>query len=42
VHQIALDLLEGGLNAGTFYPQVWIRNLKTFIIDVPGAFCTRE
>jgi glycogen debranching enzyme len=32
VHQMALDLLKGGLNAGTVYPQVWIRDLNTFII----------
>ena len=32
VHQMALDLLKGGLNAGTHYPQVWIRDLNTFII----------
>ena len=31
VHQMALDLLKGGLNAGTHYPQVWIRDLNTFI-----------
>jgi hypothetical protein len=32
VHRMALDLLKGGLNAGTHYPQVWIRDLNTFII----------
>ena len=32
VHQMALDLLKGGVNAGTHYPQVWIRDLNTFII----------
>jgi hypothetical protein len=32
VHQMALDLLKGELNAGTYYPQVWIRDLNTFII----------
>jgi hypothetical protein len=32
VRQMALDLLNGGLNAGTHYPQVWIRDLNTFII----------
>ncbi|MGB8846023.1 MAG: hypothetical protein WCC73_10110, partial [Terracidiphilus sp.] len=32
VHQMALDLLKGGLNAGTHYPQVWSRDLNTFII----------
>lgn len=32
VHEMALDLLKGGLNAGTHYPQVWIRDLNTFII----------
>jgi Amylo-alpha-1,6-glucosidase len=32
VHGMALDLLKGGLNAGTYYPQVWIRDLNTFII----------
>jgi hypothetical protein len=32
VQQMALDLLKGGLNAGTHYPQVWIRDLNTFII----------
>jgi hypothetical protein len=32
VHQMALDLLKGGLNAGSHYPQVWIRDLNTFII----------
>jgi hypothetical protein len=32
VHQMALDLLKGGLNAGTHYPQVWIRDLNTFIV----------
>jgi Amylo-alpha-1,6-glucosidase len=32
VHQMALDLLKGGLNAGTHYPQVWIRDMNTFII----------
>jgi hypothetical protein len=32
VDQMALDLLRGGLNAGTHYPQVWIRDLNTFIL----------
>jgi hypothetical protein len=32
VHQMALDLLKSGLNAGTHYPQVWIRDLNTFIL----------
>jgi Glycosyl hydrolase 36 superfamily, catalytic domain len=32
VHQMALDLLKGRLNAGTHYPQVWIRDLNTFIL----------
>jgi len=32
VNQMAHDLLKGGLNAGTHYPQVWIRDLNTFII----------
>ncbi len=32
VRQMALDLLKSGLNAGTHYPQVWIRDLNTFII----------
>jgi len=31
VHQMALDLLKGGLNAGSGYKQVWIRDLNTFI-----------
>ena len=32
VHRMARDLLKGGLNAGTHYPQVWSRDLNTFII----------
>ena len=31
VHQMALDLLKGGLNAGSGYKSVWIRDLNTFI-----------
>jgi hypothetical protein len=31
VHRMALDLLKGGLNAGSHYGQVWIRDLDTFI-----------
>ncbi|MGA8781819.1 MAG: amylo-alpha-1,6-glucosidase [Terracidiphilus sp.] len=31
VHQMALDLLQGGLSAGSSYPQIWIRDLNTFI-----------
>jgi hypothetical protein len=31
VHQMALDLLQGGLNAGSGYSSVWIRDLNTFI-----------
>ncbi|SPE25483.1 conserved hypothetical protein [Candidatus Sulfotelmatomonas gaucii] len=31
VHQMALDLLKGGLNAGSGYRQVWIRDMNTFI-----------
>lgn len=31
VHQMALDVLKGGLNAGSGYHQVWIRDLNTFI-----------
>ena len=31
VHQMALDLLKGGLNAGSGYHQVWIRDMNTFI-----------
>ncbi len=31
VHQMALDLLKTGLNAGAGYKQVWIRDLNTFI-----------
>jgi Glycosyl hydrolase 36 superfamily, catalytic domain len=31
VHQMALDLLRGGVNAGTNYKAVWIRDLNTFI-----------
>lgn len=31
VHQMALDLLKGGLNAGSGYKQVWIRDMNTFI-----------
>ena len=31
VHQLALDLLRAGLNAGAGYKQVWIRDLNTFI-----------
>ena len=31
VHQMALDLLKTGLNAGESYHQVWIRDLNTFI-----------
>lgn len=31
VYQMALDTLKGGLNAGTGYSSVWIRDLNTFI-----------
>ncbi len=31
VHQMALDLLKGDLNAGSGYKSVWIRDLNTFI-----------
>jgi hypothetical protein len=31
VHQMALDLMKTGLNAGAGYKQVWIRDLNTFI-----------
>jgi cellobiose phosphorylase len=31
VHQMALDLLKGGLNAGSGYHSVWIRDTNTFI-----------
>jgi hypothetical protein len=31
VHRMAQDLLKGGLNAGSGYGQVWIRDLNTFI-----------
>lgn len=31
VHQMAKDLLKGGINAGSHYAQVWIRDLNTFI-----------
>jgi hypothetical protein len=31
VHQMALDLLKSGLNAGKGYRAVWIRDLNTFI-----------
>lgn len=31
VHQMALDLLKGGLNAGAGYRAVWIRDMNTFI-----------
>ncbi len=31
VHQMAKDLLRGGLNAGSGYGEVWIRDLNTFI-----------
>jgi hypothetical protein len=31
VHQMTLDLLRGGLNAGQGYGQVWIRDMNTFI-----------
>jgi hypothetical protein len=31
VHQMALDLLKGGLNAGSGYHSVWIRDMNTFI-----------
>ncbi len=31
VHQMALDLLKGALNAGSGYKQVWIRDMNTFI-----------
>ena len=31
VHQMALDLLGSGLNAGSGYKSVWIRDLNTFI-----------
>ena len=32
VHQMALDLLKGGLNAGSGYHSVWIRDMNTFIV----------
>jgi cellobiose phosphorylase len=31
VHQMALNVLKSGLNAGSGYSQVWIRDLNTFI-----------
>ncbi|MDE3068720.1 MAG: hypothetical protein KGJ60_14390 [Verrucomicrobiota bacterium] len=31
VHRLAQNLLKGGLNAGSNYVQVWIRDLNTFI-----------
>jgi glycogen debranching enzyme len=31
VHQMAQDLLKSGLNAGSSYNEVWIRDLNTFI-----------
>jgi hypothetical protein len=31
VHRMAKTLLSGGLNAGSRYPEVWIRDLNTFI-----------
>lgn len=31
VHQMALDLLKGGFNAGAGYKAVWIRDMNTFI-----------
>lgn len=31
VHQMALNLLKGGFNAGSGYNQVWIRDANTFI-----------
>ncbi len=31
VHRMAQDLLKGGLNAGSGYGEVWIRDLNTFI-----------
>jgi hypothetical protein len=31
VHRMAKDLLSGGLNAGSGYSEVWIRDLNTFI-----------
>ena len=32
VHQMARDLLKGGLNAGSGYHSVWIRDMNTFIV----------
>lgn len=31
VHHMAQDLLKGGLNAGSGYGEIWIRDLNTFI-----------
>ena len=31
VHRMAQDLLRNGLNAGSGYPSVWIRDMNTFI-----------
>src|SRR5579864_7980516 len=31
VHRKAQDLLKGGLNAGSSYSQVWVRDMNTFI-----------
>lgn len=31
VHRMAQELLKGGLNAGSGYSQVWIRDMNTFI-----------
>jgi hypothetical protein len=32
VHRMAQDLLKGGINAGSNYKQVWIRDMNTFIV----------
>ena len=43
VHGMSQDLLKGGLNAGSGYDQVWIRDANTFIevaleVNPPGRF----
>jgi hypothetical protein len=43
VHRMAQSLLQGGLNAGSGYGQVWIRDLNTFIevaleVNPPSRF----
>jgi hypothetical protein len=43
VHRMAQDLLKGGLNAGSGYDQVWIRDSNTFIemalaVNPPSRF----